>query len=248
MIKKVTIIILSIMLMAEAYSQCTPDTLYTTPGIYPDSATGFLPAIATRQYNMVITAVIPADTIIFPLPLLAIDSIGLVEVIGLPDGFQAFPDRPSGYWLGGTSGCLLITGTPTSAQIGVHPLLFKARGFLGGIGIPYDYEIDYYSIVVLDSTAFGIADLRHQQTISLKALPNPFSNFLDISFSTKEAGLFEISIFDAANKLILSEVIHANDGENLHRFNAGHLPSGVYFAMIRHRGKADFGIVKLLKY
>jgi hypothetical protein len=247
MIRKITIIILSIILTAEVFSQCVPDTIYTAPGIYPDSATGFLPAIATRQYNMVITAIIPADTIIPPLPLLPIDSIGLREVIGLPAGFQAIPDRPSGYWLGGTSGCLLITGTPTSAQVGVHPLLFKARGFLGGFGFPYDYDIDYYSIVVLDSTAFGIADLRFNQLIQLRATPNPFNHFIELMFEPKEPGIFEISIFDNSNRLLINEIFFADAIENRRRLNTSDFGAGVYFAIIRQAGKANYGIMKLIK-
>ena len=41
---------------------CTPNTLYTTPGMYPDSATGLLPAYVGQYYDEVITSITPLDT------------------------------------------------------------------------------------------------------------------------------------------------------------------------------------------
>ena len=111
--KYITLLIISFLVVTLAFGQCIPDPQYTLPGIYPDSATGFPPAVATYEYNFVITAIIPADTIVFPFPRMNIDSIGVAEITGMPEGFQAIPSRPSGFWLGGTSGCMLITGTPT---------------------------------------------------------------------------------------------------------------------------------------
>lgn len=83
------IFLFSLMTVIEtSYAQCTPDPYVTKPGIYPDSASGFPPAVATYPYNLTITVVVPADTLIPPLPLLPIDSIGVTGVEGLPEGFQ----------------------------------------------------------------------------------------------------------------------------------------------------------------
>lgn len=113
------IFLFSLMTVIEtSYAQCTPDPYVTKPGIYPDSASGFPPAVATYPYNLTITVVVPADTLIPPLPLLPIDSIGVTGVEGLPEGFQFLPSRPSGFWPGGTKGCALITGTPTKRKSG----------------------------------------------------------------------------------------------------------------------------------
>ncbi|MBK6966455.1 MAG: hypothetical protein IPH20_21795 [Bacteroidales bacterium] len=105
---------------------------------------------------------------------MVVDSIGVVEVEGLPEGFQAIPSRASGFWLGGTSGCMLITGTPTELQVGVYPLTFSLVGYMGGLGLPIPYTIDYYSITVLPASAFGIDDPGVHGNIRMKAFPNPF--------------------------------------------------------------------------
>ena len=45
---------------------CVPDPQYTAPGIYPDSVTGFAPAIQCTYYEQVITNIVPADTNVGP--------------------------------------------------------------------------------------------------------------------------------------------------------------------------------------
>ena len=155
--------------------------------IYPDSATGFPPAVATYEYNFVITAIIPADTIVFPFPRMNIDSIGVAEITGMPEGFQAIPSRPSGFWLGGTSGCMLITGTPIEAQVGVYPLAITVVGYMGGLGLPIPYTIDYYSITVLPAAAYGIDEPGVYGNIRLKAFPNPFAGKFNLEFYAQSA-------------------------------------------------------------
>jgi len=138
----------------KGFGHCEPDTLYTLPGFYPDSATGFPPAYATFEYNLVITAVIPPDTLFLGMRR-NIDSIGIFTIIGLPEGFEALPNSPSGYWPGGSSGCLLITGTPTSEQVGEYPLQFVLYGYVELIPFPIAFELNYYTLNVLDSVYGG---------------------------------------------------------------------------------------------
>ena len=64
---------------------CTPDPQYTAPGIYPDSATGFAPAIQCTYYAQLITNIVPPDTTSSGITC-TIDSVVLDDVIGLPPG------------------------------------------------------------------------------------------------------------------------------------------------------------------
>jgi hypothetical protein len=243
----ITLLILKTIIISGVYGQCEPNPAYVLPGIYPDSATGFPPAVATYEYNLVITAVIPADTIVFPFPRLPIDSIGVHAIIGLPEGFEAIPNRPSGYWLGGTSGCMLITGTATQAQVGEYPLTIQAVGYMGGINLPYAYEITYYSIIVLDSTTFGIPDLANNK-LGLKVFPNPVSGLFFIEFFSPEPGEYQCLIYDNLNRIQLSETFIATTGKISYRLDGSFLKPGLYFCVIRQKHKNILSAIKLVKY
>lgn len=243
----IALLVLKTILLAGVYGQCEPNPAYLLPGIYPDSATGFPPAVATYEYNLVITAVIPADTIVFPLPRLPIDSIGMHDIIGLPDGFEAIPNRPSGYWLGGTSGCMLITGTATQAQVGEYPLTIQAVGYMGGLGLPYAYEITYYSITVLDSTAFGIPELA-ANNLGLKAFPNPVSGSFVLEFHSSEPGEFEFLVYDNLSRVQFIETINAASGKTSHRIDGSELKPGLYLCVVRQKHKNISSAIKLVKY
>ena len=243
----ITLLIFKTIIISGVYGQCEPNPAYLLPGIYPDSATGFPPAVATYEYNFVITAVVPVDTIVFPLPRLPIDSIGVHAIIGLPEGFEAIPNRPSGYWLGGTSGCMLITGTATQAQVGEYPLTIQAVGYMGGLGLPYAYEITYYSIVVLDSTAFGIPELA-KNNLGLKAYPNPVSGIFNIAFFSSEPGEYECLIYDNVNRIQLAETFSATSGKISHEVDGSYLKPGLYLCVVRQKHKNISSAIKLMKY
>lgn len=247
MYKTPLILLISLMLYIQANGQCEPNAAYTKPGIYPDSASGFPPAVATYAYNLVVTAVIPNDTLFYPFGLLKVDSIGVHEVTGLPEGFQAIPSRPSGYWPGGTSGCMLITGTPSKSQVGLYPLKFTVVGYLGGFGLPIPYEITFYSIEVLDSVFFGVQRPVREVT-SLKAYPNPFNKITVIEFYSGAQATYLFEIYDTSNRKMYADAILANRGKNEFRFDAGNFIRGMYFGIIRDEQNNIIEAVKLLKY
>lgn len=210
-------------------AQCTPDPYITRPGIYPDSAAGFPPAVATYPYNLTITVVVPADTLIPPLPLLPIDSIGVTSVEGLPEGFQFLPSRPSGFWPGGTKGCALITGTPSKNQVGTYPLTFHVVGYISNL--PFPYDVTFYSINILDSSNYGIENTKLINHFTVyQTLPGaPFN----ISFNSSATGKFEIQLLNVNGIPIYSEMLEVRTGENNFIFNPGKLAQGVYLILLR---------------
>lgn len=244
------LIFLTLVLMFPVllHAQCQPDPQYTQPGIYPDSATGFPPAVATYEYNFVITAIIPVDTIVFPFPRMNIDSIGVAEITGMPEGFQAIPSRPSGYWLGGTSGCMLITGTPTEAQVGVYPLSITVVGYMGGLGLPIPYTIDYYSITVLPAASYGIDEAGVFGNISLKAFPNPFTGKFNLEFYAQSAGNFECLIYDSRGRLLKSETISTDTGNQSYSIDGSDLEPGIYFCRLSHTRENLSAVIRLIKH
>lgn len=93
---------------------CSPDPTYTTPGIYPDTLP---PACAGEPYSFVMTIIVPPDTpFVTPFGTITvpIDSIVLDGVIGIPPSFTYACEPASCAIPGGTAGCVLVTGFPTT--------------------------------------------------------------------------------------------------------------------------------------
>ena len=144
---------------------CTPDTQYTSSGLHPDSATGLDSATLGVYYEEVITVVVPADTVISPGPppiIIPIDSLVMTNVTGLPPGLTYGCEPPSCHWPGGTTGCILISGTPTDT--GTYSLTFLYNFYLGGSPTPVSITIEYYSIFVDSSCIMPVADFSHTET------------------------------------------------------------------------------------
>jgi hypothetical protein len=142
-------------------AQCTPDGQYTQAGIYPDSATNFAPACLGQAYSQVITNVVPVDTCAqilpapFPCTTLAMDSIVLDNVTGLPPGLTFACNGNNCTYLGGTTGCAIITGTPTA--LGTYNMVFNVSAYVGGVPTAQTFTVDYYEIVV-SSCSVGIEE------------------------------------------------------------------------------------------
>ena len=154
----------SIVAISSANAQCIPDPAYTTPGIYPDSATGFNSGCVGVQYDQLITNVVPADTCVviiqgFPCATVSIDSIKIVSFTGLPASLSyscydaqnttSPPDQCT--YEGGTTGCAAITGIPTAGDVGVHNLVITVDVYAGGSGSSQGTQvIDWYFIEIED--------------------------------------------------------------------------------------------------
>lgn len=119
---------------------CTPDPQYAgNPGIYPDSAAGYLPEACIGQaYSQVITVVLPTDTTVNQPPLgditltmnyIRVDSVKIVIAPGDTSGvlddihFTYSCEPPSCQFPGGQSGCLLLSGNPVAGDEGHYPLV-----------------------------------------------------------------------------------------------------------------------------
>ncbi len=63
--------------------------------------------------------------------------------------------------------------------------------------------------------------------------PNPFNPSTVIRFTMKEAGSAELIITDVLGRQVYADRVAARAGENIYRFNATNLSSGVYFYTLR---------------
>jgi hypothetical protein len=225
--------------MANVQAQCTPDAQFTAPGIYPDSATNFASACVGQPYTQVITNVVPADTCVqilpvpFPCNTLSMDSIVLTGVTGLPPGMNYACNPTSCTYIGGAIGCAIISGTCNTA--GTYNISFSLDAYVGGIGTPQSFTVDYYKIVV-NSCSAGI----EENTSNLFQLfPNPTNSKAVIEGLS---GNNSISIANAAGKIMQTYTV--TEGTSL-EMNLEGLNNGLYFVSVKHDKGTE--VLKLIK-
>lgn len=234
---------------AGVNAQCTPDPQFTTPGIYPDSATGLAPACVDMPYSELITIIVPADTIV-DLPIVGptpipIDQATITSWTGLPTGFTYacydagntnFPVDQCDFE-GGTTGCVLISGNPTLAQIGSYQQVITVEASAGNGLQTTSTDVDYYYIQIIECSA-GLGALT---TSKFFVYPNPSKNVITLN------GLNDISVESVVVVDINGAVMASYKDINTPALdmNINHLANGMYFVQINYNGVQE--IVKFIK-
>ena len=222
--------------IATLNAQCTPDPQYTTPGVYPDSATGMSDACIGQAYDQLVTVIVPVDTVVdvfgFPTTLV-FDSIVITSFTGLPPGFTYAPNSPQntnspadgGAFEGGTTGCLSITGNPTLADVGVYTLIINLDIYVGGLTTPQAQDVvDYYTIEVLDCSTSGIEE---NNLSNIVAFPNPTEDVLTLN--GLNGSTESIAILNTNGQVMMNYSTVQSSHFNI---NVSTLESGIYFVKI----------------
>jgi hypothetical protein len=217
--------------IATASAQvCTPDPQYTVGGVYPDSATGLADAGVGIAYGETVTIVTPVDTTVEIIPgvfqTLTMDSIVITNVTGLPPGFTYDCASAGCAFIGGTTSCLIISGTAVIGDLGNHPLSVEIDAFVGGTGIPVPSSVGYYSIQVIDDLATG--ELNGDQFEVLQNTPNPFDAATNINFNAAASGAFTFQVINLLGAVVHQEQVNGKRGENTFTFASNDLNQGVY--------------------
>lgn len=232
-----------------ATAQCTPDPQYTSPGVYPDSATGFADACIGALYEQLITNVVPVDTDVvvvpgFPAVTLAFDSVVVTSVGGLPPGFtyscfdgqNVISPMDQCAFEGGTTGCISIVGTPQAGDEGLYPLTITVEAYLAGGATPQaTYDVDYYSILV------GCVSLEEGSKNKFKLFPNPVAESFTLD-GLEGLDVSTISITNTEGKVLNS---FSNINSSSFDMNVADLEGGIYFVRIAHGTSMD--VVRFIK-
>lgn len=229
--KKLTLLMLvlsiSLFLNNILAQPCTPGN-YTASGIYPDSIPGLPPAYVDSVYNSVITVVVPTDTFMFAQTLI-IDSIGIYSVTGLPAGFAYSTNPINGYIHGGASGCVLISGTPTLAQVGSYPINITMDSWVNGLPQGFfDTRTGYYTINITIPVSI---ENKGEAINEVHIYPNPFSKETTLNFASSVDENISLCIYNNIGQLIYSETINAYKGKNAHVLKLD-AENGIYYYTI----------------
>lgn len=240
-----------VFLTAAAWSQCTPDPQYTSPGVYPDSATGLAPGVVGQPYNELITIIVPVDTSVtiggFPFTFV-FDSVVVSDWQGLPNGFtyscydgnNTTSPVDQCAFEGNTTGCIAITGTPTAAEIGSHQQIITTQAYTtpnNPMGEPTETIVDYYYIHITADTA----DVPMLTKSKFLVYPNPGKDVVTIN-GLNDIDLESIVVLDMNGKAhaIFTEAIGASLDMDINQ-----LESGMYFIQVNYNGTTE--TIKFIK-
>jgi len=238
--KKTLLTLMLAISFVGAQAQCTPDPQFTLPGIYPDSVTGLPNAIVGQPYNEVITIVSPLDTSVVFVGLtipVVIQTIELTSVTGLPSSFSYDCATANCTFAGGSTSCaVLISPSPTVAEIGSHQIVMNTTTTVdaGTWGIQtQDDIIDYYYIEVTNATS--VVNQFNDFTFELKSIyPNPVQNTAKIQFISGNSVDVTFTVFNYLGEKIEERNISASRGVNDIEINANDYANGMYLYSINN--------------
>lgn len=220
---------------------CTPDPLYadSAGGIYPDSATfrsWSWAGHAGEAYSRQITVNAPADTTVdFPgvgVIDLTIEYFRVDSVVGQPSGFNyvCSGSQDSCVFMGNTSGCIQISGNPTTSDIGSYPLSVYVTArvthiLLGTFFAPQSVITSY--IIDIDNSA-SVETLNANKFEVGQNIPNPANGSTTINFTTPTPSTVDFKVYNMLGMVVKNNKIDAVSGLNKINFNTNELSQGVY--------------------
>lgn len=199
-------------------------------------------ACIDKPYTQPVTVNVPSvfvyQGIQIPLTSVSIPTTGAVS--NLPVGLTYNCDPPNCVFQANTLGCILIYGTPTSANtpdtfdlnitanvstpFGIIPLTFPGTTAPGS---------HYYLILRSAADCLGSATYNlNGELPSIKNTPNPFSAQTSIEIESLVNGAFQFDVFDLLGQRVYAETIQIFEGKNQFTFDAGELANGAYYYTI----------------
>lgn len=231
-------------------SACTPDPQFAgDPGIYPDSAMGYLPnACSNQAYAQTITVVLPTDTLVdFPgvglitltmnsikvdSAKIIMDGIGGIDTSGVPSDINfSFDCSPSNCTFpGGQSGCLQLNGNPTTEDEGVWPLIVYVtanvtHSLLGTFDAPQSIIANY--IITIENCG-AVETLNTSKFEVGQNIPNPANGSTTINFTSPTPSTVDFKVYNMLGMVVKNNKIDAVSGLNKVNFNTNELAQGVY--------------------
>jgi hypothetical protein len=230
--KKLLLLIPFLAASLYASAQCTPDTsiheVGMHPAYFPDGEEG-------TAYSQVFQFKFPSDTTVDPIGDIAIDSVIVDSVGGLPQGYSYMCSSPRCSYAGGANGCVVVSGTTSSPGDYKVAIRLIAYGTFAGQPIPgaytdtFDLHIDSADISGLGSRSQLRGNFEVMQNV-----PNPFSSTAQVSFTMPNAEMVTFKVYDVLGKQVSLRTISAVKGENKITVDRKGMNAGLYFYSIQY--------------
>jgi hypothetical protein len=232
---------------------CTPNPLYrdSTVGVYPSPVTAANPngginkvACIGKPYSFVFTVKI-SDTITVPaigkIPLdsLTMATTGAIE--GMPAGLSYACSPANCIFRKNTSGCIVIQGTPTTANaVRLYPLKITGKAFSSAISFlfPNGYTATFpgdlfpgsYELKLLANNDPGCVSATNdlKEVSNFTAFPNPTNGKTIITIESSVSDKFEFSLTNMMGQRLETRTLNVQVGTSAFEFDASQLPNGIY--------------------
>jgi hypothetical protein len=253
-----TLLFSMISFFAFCGGSCTIDpsnTQFFSPS--PDS----IPCVErTRFYNQTIQVAVPSNLDLsaivpgLPLPItLTVDSVVINDVQGLPTGLSYGTNPANGHFLGGTNGCVLITGTTTDIA-GNYPLTLIGTITLSGLPqipgfpLPNDTTVDlstlssaapqfslFLDVIEPDAPcrqANGISSFNNNLNSLLNVYPNPSNGVFEVRLNAGRRLNGQVLVIDVTGKTVYSENIDVI-GMYVNTIDISRFAKGIYAVQVK---------------
>lgn len=240
--------VLLLLLGSSLSAQCSPDPIFTflgIPGVFPDPLIqGISTGAINTPYSQTLTVVVLADTTVdlsaitgipgLPVAMVSVQSHNINNVTGLPAGLSYQCNVAGCSFPGGTSGCVVISGTPTQAgsfSVSVEQTVVvdvpANIPIVGGTaipipGLPIDYTLDISTISIED-------DLDPEKFQITQNVPNPADVNTRIFFNAPTPSNVSLELFDVTGAKHFTSQMSADRGLNEMKIETFSLSPGVYF-------------------
>lgn len=235
-----------------AAQNCTPDMAYadSTAGVYPLpydpvlNPTGGITecAVIGENFEFTLTIVIN-DSLTYAGNTVALDSIVINSVAGLPAGVNYTCSPNNCHFLRNTIGCAKIAGVPTSSNPpGAYDLTIQGGAYVSGLIFPIPITFPdanlapgKYTIYVNGSAndPCAVASTKSLEgVVGLVTSPNPTSGIANIVVNSKTAGRFQFQVVDLYGQKIDSKQLDISIGENQLELDASQYPNGLYLLQL----------------
>lgn len=218
-------------------AQCTPDPLYADSvyGIWPDTTENLPDAQCGQYYETFVDFKVPSDAGAIdptytgvPVNWIRLDGISGLNAAGLNMTYAAGPNGAN-QWNANQQGCAKINGVPTALGIYALTMDVTAELSLSGFPVSQAQQITGYRIEVVGTCpAVGIANVAGSEFALAQNTPNPFNSVTNISFTSPNAGLITLTVFNMIGETVIQKSITANEGVNTFVINGTELPEGIY--------------------
>jgi hypothetical protein len=212
---------------------CLPGT--ATYGVCPDSATGLAIGTVGVPYNQTVSFKIPTNGADFGYPTATVVSIDITGVDSLAPGltYQCAPSSCS--FPGGSNGCILISGTPTTVWNKQVIVKADAHGTIFGVPLTLPQENKQYRSIVIPAS--GIVDLDMTKFDVQQNAPNPFADKTEIYFSVLNDAQVEFKVYNLLGAVLCDNKFQAQKGANIIKIDANSFAPGVYIYSVKNGDK-----------
>lgn len=230
-------------------------------GVYPDSATNFMPGSVGTAYAQNLTVKVPKDTTSGPLHLcfnkFVLSTPSSATNYGLPPGLNFYVNSsalqngtvngsPSFLFPGNANNCAVIAGTPTASGIYTLHLVVDAYATYSpgscpatantsGGSVVSSQTLNYY-IIKID--ALGVNELEKPE-LNMQTMPNPFSGKTKIRFTLPDQSPVKLTVHNTLGVKVMETTINGQIGENNYQLNAQDWTAGMYFYTVKYRNYSE---------